>query len=83
MDERGGEGRRRDKGNVIQHTSYGETEKPGKKCVRVGPEPRTSGVKVKPPTYSATMSLMQCVTPLSCVLVVFFCSLSLGWIFIF
>ena len=28
---KGGEGRRRDKGNVIQHTSYGETEKPGKK----------------------------------------------------
>ena len=55
---KGGEGRRRDKGNVIQHTSYGETEKPGKKCDRVGLEPRTSGTKVRHSAYFANTKRM-------------------------
>ena len=43
---KGGEGRRRDKGNVIQHTSYGETEKAEKKMVsHWGSNPGPSGFK--------------------------------------
>ena len=42
---KGGEGRRRDKGNVIQHTSYGETEKPEKKMCPGGA--RTQDLRCK------------------------------------